>query len=316
MNKTDMYNISIIAEEGSLSRASSRLFISQPALSRCLQKVEEELGEKLFRRTPAGLTLTYSGECFLNSAYKILKYYNDLEMEFCEINNMRKGTLNLGSAEKVATMILPQILPAYQKIYPSIKINLLEYNSYLLEEKLINGSIDIATLCLPIKSDKIDYEIFYQDPLYLAIPGDYPVHQYAVYKDGIKGPFLDIRHVMDYNFILTNKHKKTRQAAEQIIQQAGIIQPYMVSQSIETVIGFVANGMGISIVPQIYTRIYNTGDRIKYYHIDGVSQAYWSMAVAYCKDNSLTKPAKEFLKLLKETSSLFPDYIRPNIFGE
>lgn len=88
----------------------------------------------------------------------------------------------------------------------------------------------------------------------------------------------------------------------------------MVSQSIETVIGLVANGMGVSIVPQVYTRIYNTGSKIQYYHIEESFDACWSMAVAYCKDMPLTKPAKEFLRLLKTTPNLFPEYIMPNVF--
>lgn len=88
----------------------------------------------------------------------------------------------------------------------------------------------------------------------------------------------------------------------------------MVSQSIETVIGLVANGMGVSIVPQVYTRIYNTSSKIQYYHIEESFDACWSMAVAYCKDMPLTKPAKEFLRLLKTTPNLFPEYIMPNVF--
>lgn len=314
MNKGDLRNIVIIAEEGSLSKAAGKLYISQPALSRCLQKAEEELGEKLFFRTPSGLTLTFAGTCFLNNAYKILKYYNDMEMEFCEINNMRKGTLNLGSAEKVAALILPQILPQFRRLYPNIKINLQEYNSYILEDKLINGSIDIATLCLPIKSESISYECFYKDPLYIAMPEGHPAGRYAYFKEGVQGPYLDISHLMDSAFILTQKHKKTRQAADKVLNHFGAVEPFMVSQSIETVIGLVANGMGVSLVPQIYTRIYNTGAKIQYYHIEESLDACWSMAVAYYRDMPLTKPAKEFLRLLKTTSTLFPDYIMPNVF--
>ena len=314
MNKGDMYNITVIAEEGSLSKAASKLYISQPALSRCLRKAEDELGEKIFFRTPSGLKVTYAGTCFLNNAYKILKYYNDMEMEFCEINNMRKGTLNLGSSEKLATLVLPQILPLYYEKYPNIKINLVEYNSSILEEKLMNGSIDIATLCLPIKSDILDYECFYTDPLYIALPEGHPAIQYAYYRDGIKGPFLDIEHLEGCNFILTQKHRKTRQAADLVLKYLSHVELFIESQSIETVIGMVANGLGVSLVPQIYTRIYNTGKKIQYFNIDPKYNAHWSMAVAYAKDMHLSKPAKEFLKLLKNSEQLFPDYIMPNIF--
>ena len=85
MNKADLEKIVAIAEEGSMARASQKLFITQPALSKALTKVEEELGETLFTRRPSGLELTYAGECFLRKAYQILKLYSDVDMEFCEL---------------------------------------------------------------------------------------------------------------------------------------------------------------------------------------------------------------------------------------
>ena len=76
MNRGDLEKIIIIAEEGSMARAAMRLYVTQPALSKSLTKVEEELGELLFSRRPSGLTLTYAGECFLKKAYQILRLYD------------------------------------------------------------------------------------------------------------------------------------------------------------------------------------------------------------------------------------------------
>lgn len=84
--------------------ASQKLFITQPALSKALTKVEEELGETLFTRRPSGLELTYAGECFLRKAYQILKLYSDVDMEFCELNQMRKGILKVGSADRLGLL--------------------------------------------------------------------------------------------------------------------------------------------------------------------------------------------------------------------
>lgn len=95
MNRSDLEKIVAIAEEGSMAKAAQRLYITQPALSKCLNRVEEELGEPLFLRRPNGLTLTYSGECLVQRAYQILRMYRDLETDFCDLNEMRRGVLRL-----------------------------------------------------------------------------------------------------------------------------------------------------------------------------------------------------------------------------
>ena len=128
MNKADLEKIVAIAEEGSMARASQKLFITQPALSKALTKVEEELGETLFTRRPSGLELTYAGECFLRKAYQILKLYSDVDMEFCELNQMRKGILKVGSADRLGALVLPELLRKFHERYPNIRIEIVDSN--------------------------------------------------------------------------------------------------------------------------------------------------------------------------------------------
>ena len=94
MNKSDLEKIIAIAEEGSMARAAQKLYITQPALSKCLTKVEDSLGEALFVRRPNGMIPTYAGECLVRKAYQIMKLYDDVEMEFCELNQRRSPPRN------------------------------------------------------------------------------------------------------------------------------------------------------------------------------------------------------------------------------
>lgn len=125
MDKSDLEKIIAIAEEGSMAKAAQKLYITQPALSKCLTKVEESLGESLFVRRPNGLSLTYAGECLLKKAYQIMKLYEDVEMEFCELNHMRRGVLKLGSAERIGALVLPHLLKRFKELYPNIKIDMM-----------------------------------------------------------------------------------------------------------------------------------------------------------------------------------------------
>ena len=135
MNISDFFNILIIADEKSLSKAAKRLFVSQPSLTKCLQKAESNFNEPLFSRTSNGLIPTFAGEKFLKYAREILKKYNELNEEMIKINHLNSGNLNLGVTYKIATFLLPKILPKFYKKFPDVHINLIEDTAANLEKK-------------------------------------------------------------------------------------------------------------------------------------------------------------------------------------
>ena len=170
MTENDLMKIVAIAEEGSMAKAAQKLFITQPALSKSLAKVEKELGEALFTRSTNGLIPTDAGKYLVNKAYQILKLYADTRVEFCELNHMQKGLLKLGSAERIGALLLPNLLKAFSERYPNIKIDIVEENSVFLEEQVLMGALDLAIICLPLRNENLSYKVFYRGPLFLAMP--------------------------------------------------------------------------------------------------------------------------------------------------
>jgi len=96
MTDRELLYIRTVADEHNLSKAAEKLYLTQPSLSKCLQKIESDLGTKLFQRTSGGLILTFAGEKYYSTATTILKIYNDFEMEVGDINNLKKGRVTLG----------------------------------------------------------------------------------------------------------------------------------------------------------------------------------------------------------------------------
>ncbi len=311
MNQSDLEKILAIAEEGSMAKAAQKLFITQPALSKCLTKVEESLGETLFVRRPNGLRLTYAGECLVKKAYQIMKLYDDVEIEFCELNHMRKGILKLGSAERIGALVLPHLLKRFNDLYPNIKIDIIEENSMLLEEKLLIGALDIAILCLPLKNANVNYKIFYEEPLYVALPKDHPLNSEGYVQNSEEMPYFPLEKLKGAEFILTKSFKKTRMAADRILKY--LDKDYNIileSQNIETVIRLVASGLGISLIPNIYSKVYHTGDKIRYYQIDASYSPVWQWAVIYNESiDSLTRPSRELFNILCQDGCRLPNYI-------
>ena len=126
MDKSDLEKIITIAEEGSMAQAAKKLYISQPALSKTLTKAEAELGESLFTRRPSGLLPTYAGSCFIKKAYQIRKLYEDMEMDFCDLNQMHKGILKIGSVERLGALVLPGLLKRFHEDFPNITFEIIE----------------------------------------------------------------------------------------------------------------------------------------------------------------------------------------------
>lgn len=305
MDKSDLEKIITIAEEGSMAQAAKKLYISQPALSKTLTKVETELGEILFTRRPSGLLPTYAGNCFIKKAYQIRKLYNDMEMDFCDLNQMHKGILKIGSAERLGALILPKLLKRFHEDFPNITFELIEDTSIVLEEKLLAGVIDLAIVCLPLNNSHVKFHIFHEEPIYLAIPRNHLLNNQAYKKPGSDMPFLSLNSVKNTPFILTRKGKKTRIAADSILSQLNHDYDVMIeSYNIETVIRLVANGMGISLVPSSFAHTYYTGQQVNYYQIDDCNAPIWQWAVIYHDTiDSLSRPSRELYRILCEETA-------------
>lgn len=96
MTERELIYVKTIADEGSISKAAQKLYLSQPSLSHCVQRIEESLGAKLFTRSPTGLTLTYVGERYYSVATEILHIYSDFQQEVGEMKSLRSGRITVG----------------------------------------------------------------------------------------------------------------------------------------------------------------------------------------------------------------------------
>lgn len=306
MNKGDLEKIVAIAEEGSLAKAAHKLYISQPALSKCLTRIEEELGEVLFVRRPNGVTPTYALPKFLKYAYQILNLYDKMFIEFCEINELRSGELKFGSGERIGSHVLPKALKTFKSRYPNIKIKIIEAYSDTLEDEVAAGRLDIAIMVLPVKNPHIQYRVFYRDPLLVALPSDHPLCSKVYYKKGEELPYIDINSLKGQEFVLTKSKKKSRQVTEALLHC--LDDDYSVSletNNLETLIRFAANGLGIALVPRLFTHTYDEGDKIRYCQMEDNVRLYYDWAIIWQGDfNSLTRPSRELFHIICDESDL------------
>ena len=172
------YYVEMVAELRSFSRAAEKLYISQPALTKSVAKLEAELGVKLFDRSVHPLQLTYAGERYLAGMRNIIAMQTQLEQELEEIANMKRGRLTVGIPSTRGPRWLPFILPNFLRDCPGIDIRIVEGVTGELERALIRESVDIAVLTtLPQMVADLENEEVYQEQLMILSNVKHPMFQ-------------------------------------------------------------------------------------------------------------------------------------------
>lgn len=175
MEKEKLRYLQIVAEEGNLTKAARRLYISQPALTACINKLEKKYGVKFLEREAKPIRLTYAGERFLAMGQQILNLQDRLKEEMEEIAQERRGRLRIGIGNTRGDFWLPHILPKFLKTHPGIEVKIVEGKNADFEKMLREGAVDLCIQSLPIMSMEIDYEIISEELVLLAVANNHPI---------------------------------------------------------------------------------------------------------------------------------------------
>ncbi|WP_160636149.1 LysR family transcriptional regulator [Pseudoflavonifractor sp. 60] len=163
MNLKQAHYIRTIAQEGSITGAAKKLYVSQPSLSQMLKQVEGELGLALFDRSVSPFCLTYAGEKYLQAAEVILAVHERLENQMQEIREENSGRLRLGISVQRAMQVLPLALPWFAAQFPHVTLELIERGSADLEELVVQGKVDLALAAIESTSPRLAYELIEEE---------------------------------------------------------------------------------------------------------------------------------------------------------
>lgn len=234
-----------LARAKNFTRAAAELHLSQPALSRAIQKLEEQLGQPLFERHPREVILTDLGELLLARAKEILKLVEDTFSELAEAG--RRGRIRLGAIPTIAPYFLPRLLGGFAKKHPEISVIVQEDTTELLIQRCNHGEIDLAILALPIIAKALEVEPLFSEELLLVAPAGHPL--------AAASP-LTIQAVEEFPFVMLNEAHCLSESISSFCRQHSV-QPVTVERTsqLTTVQELVALDHGVSIVPQMARRI-------------------------------------------------------------
>src|SRR5215468_9732246 len=150
-----------VARHGTFTRASEVEHVAQPSLSQQIQKLETELGARLFDRLPRSAKLTVFGKAFLPKAERILRELEEARTALRDMSGNKKGEVVIGIIPTIAAYLLPRLLDGFTLRHPLITIKIFEDITPTLVQRLHEGSIDMAVAALPIAgNDLASVELF------------------------------------------------------------------------------------------------------------------------------------------------------------
>lgn len=226
-----------VAELQHMTRAAEQLRVAQPALSRTIGVLEEELGVRLFERTGKNIRLNEYGQVLLRHTNQILRELEDIKAEIAEQRGLedRTVTLSLYAASK----LLPQLVMAFNKEYPQIRLHIRQEGLASQER----GESDLSIFS-SIRSDPGENGVqLIEEEILLALPENNPL---ACRKS------IDLREVAGEEFICLQRGKSLRTITDTYCQMAGFAPAVILeSDSPETVRELIRAGIGLSFIPNV-----------------------------------------------------------------
>lgn len=180
------------------------------------------------------------------------------------MNKMRSGVLKIGAAERLGSLVLPEALGRFHLRWPNIRIEIVEGDSYSLEDDVAVGALDMAIVLLPVKSE---HSIARLPSRSQSARGFVWVcfNKKTDFKDGDSVSYLDELELRGQTMIVTTPHKKSRQIFNRLLKRLnGEYVIGLETNNSETVLRFVTQGFRVPIEPCMFTRLYLSSGRICY----------------------------------------------------
>jgi LysR family transcriptional regulator, hydrogen peroxide-inducible genes activator len=232
-----------VADEGSFSRAAAREHVAQPSLSQQIQKLEADVGERLFDRLPRSVVLTDAGQCLLTFARKILLEIADARHCVDELNHEVVGRLAVGAIPTIAPYTFPRLIGKFREHYPKAHLEVFEDTTENLVRRLEDGGLDIALASTCSESPTLELHFLSVEPLLVLLPNN---HRLAKRKQ-IKWSDLKSEKFL----LLHEVHCLSNQIHR--LLDSHRLQPELALQGaqLSTITRMVAARIGVSIVPQM-----------------------------------------------------------------
>jgi len=241
MTLNELRFIVAVAQERNFRRAAEKAFISQPALSLAIQKLEEERGLKIVERGKSDVSVTPIGASIVEQAQRVLEEAERIREIAAQGKNQLTTPLRIGIIHSVSPYLLPDLIPALRKVAPQMPLEVEENITANLDVLLRNGKLDVIIIALPFGDTSILTHPLYDEPFEVVVNND---HRWTA-RRSIKATELAEEKVL----LLDSGHCFSNQVAEACPDVTRRGASPQQGTSLETIRNMVASGMGITVLP-------------------------------------------------------------------
>lgn len=288
MEWTQFQYFQAVAQLEHFTNAAELLSISQPALSRSIARLEEELGVPLFERQGRTITLNAYGRIFLNRVNRAMQEITIGQQEIQDLLDPLKGSVSLGFIHSQGSNLIPDLLGLFRKSFPEINFMLYQNLTNQILDQLEAGEIDFCLCSQPLFREHVQWIQLLIEEIILIVPKDHPLAQRSTVK---------LNELSEEPFIAFKKELSLGEIIDQIFKEAGFTPKITFEgEEVGTVTGLVAAKLGIALIPKVRT-----------VEIAGISQVHVSapkcqrvIGMAWVEGRYLSPAAKHFKEFVLE----------------
>jgi DNA-binding transcriptional LysR family regulator len=243
MNLNHLHVFVSVARHGSMTRAARELRVSQPAVSKQLSDLEQDLSVELVDRLPRGVRLTAAGRLLLSHAQRILQAERSAEEELDELQSLRRGKLAVGASTTIGSYLVPSLFGDLHRAHPGVQLDLEIANTTTIQHAVLEHRLDLGLIEGSVTSDHLDVETVASDEMVVIAAPSHPALAHAP---------LPAAALRNLPVLMREQGSGTREVVEAALGALGIeLRPIMSLGSTEALKSAVLHGLGIAIVSQL-----------------------------------------------------------------
>jgi DNA-binding transcriptional LysR family regulator len=232
-----------IAEMRSFTAAAEAIHLSQPALTRRIQKLEAAVGVALLERTTRRVELTMVGREFLPRARRLLDDLDASLMSVREIAERRTGLVSIACVPTAAYYFLPDVIAAFTAAYPAIRVRIVDGGANEVLQAVLNREVDFGITLVGADDPEVEFELLVEEPFMLACRNDHPLAS----RDAVSWADL-----AEHRFITVGRSSGNRMIIDLGLAEHGIRPRWFYEvQHLSTSLGLVEAGLGVAALPRM-----------------------------------------------------------------
>ncbi len=235
----------VVVEEGGFKRATSRLHITQPALSYQIKRLELEVGVQLFYRRPGGVSPTEAGRLLFQHVQQVSAAVRQAKHAMKELSVGATGGIRVGTVNSIGVYFLPQVLKAMRDRCPAKQLTVLYREADDIVEALLANQIDVAILADPRVDRRLKYETLFEERISLVSGRSHPLFDCPTIRPG---------QLKDVEFVALSPETPTGALVSSYLERLGVAaEPVLATDNVETIKRMVETGMGVAFLPDMVT---------------------------------------------------------------